>query len=234
MPQSILEVVRELIDSPEAKSAYADDPSGFMAARGLDALTSAELEEAVGFVAETMPAPVARQLQLPPDPAVDSLPLARVAAATVVEAAVIEAEPGTVDVTALVDPSGQLDLVTDGVATPEGPAAHAAPADREDVNVVEEEEVETDVDGAVDDDGGFGTGAPVDEEDATETELTPPMDEVDEADDEVDLAPDDTALRQEDTSFELDDDAPLPESAPSTVSDTDDQPPEDDIEDVII
>jgi len=241
--QSILEVARELIESPEAKAAYGEDPDGFMAARGLDALTAAELGDAVGFVAEAMPAPVARQLVTPTDSAADQLPLVRVAAATVMEAGVATAEPGTVDLTALVDPSGQLDLPTDGIATASEVDAAAVTEDPK-----EEEEEEADANASVardveedsvatttgpDDDtdeSGFGTGAP---------------DAPDETQDESDETGQTDAT---DDSGELDDDAGTDEGAPSfdpgtdtaplqppqTVPGKDDEPPEDDFEDVII
>lgn len=116
MPQSFLEVARELIDSPEAKAAYADDPDGFLAARGLEGLAPDELEAATGFVADALPAPVARQLgasfSSEPVPGGGRPPssdaLAQLASTTAVEEAVREAEPGTVDLAAVLDPGGEL------------------------------------------------------------------------------------------------------------------------------
>jgi len=110
--QSFLEVARELIDSPEAKTDYAEDPDGFLAARGLDGFTAADLEVAVGFVAEAVPAPLARQL-VPTSlasPAPEPAALARLAATTEVEAEVRDAEPGTLGLAAVIDPGGELDL----------------------------------------------------------------------------------------------------------------------------
>ncbi|MGH9032818.1 MAG: hypothetical protein ACRDY4_05440 [Acidimicrobiia bacterium] len=111
MAQPFLDVARELIDSPEAKADYAENPDGFLAARGLEGLSAADLEVAVGFVADAVPAPLARQLSpssLPsaPEPAA----LARLAATTEVEAEVREAEPGTLGLGAVIDPGGELDL----------------------------------------------------------------------------------------------------------------------------
>jgi len=107
--QSFLEVARELIDSPAAKTDYAEDPDGFLTARGLEGFTAADLEVAVGFVAEAVPVRVARQLTADaPGAAPDSAALARLAASTEVEAEVREAEPGTIELAAVIDPGGQL------------------------------------------------------------------------------------------------------------------------------
>jgi hypothetical protein len=109
--QSFLDVARELIDSPEAKTTFADDPQAFLAAHGLVDLSAAELQEAIGYVAEALPAPVARQLAEPPPPtAPEPAALAKLAATTTVEEAIREAEPGTVDFTAVLDPAGAADL----------------------------------------------------------------------------------------------------------------------------
>jgi hypothetical protein len=111
VPQSFLEVARELIDSPEAKSAFAEDPDGFLAAHGLDELSTVEFEDAVGFVADVVPVPVARQVAEPsPDAAPEPAALARLAATSVAEDAARESEPGTIDFAAVVDPGGELDV----------------------------------------------------------------------------------------------------------------------------
>ncbi|HEX6312684.1 MAG TPA: hypothetical protein VF152_13800 [Acidimicrobiia bacterium] len=111
MAQSFLEVARELIDSPEAKTRFASDPPGFLAARGFDGFSPEELEEAVGFVADAVPAPVARQLAEPAAPgAPEPAALARMASAGVAEEAVRDAEPGTIDLAAVVDPGGELEV----------------------------------------------------------------------------------------------------------------------------
>jgi hypothetical protein len=62
MPSSFLDVARELLTSAEAKAAYAADPGGFIAARGLDALTPADFEDALEHVADAVPPPVAAAL----------------------------------------------------------------------------------------------------------------------------------------------------------------------------
>src|SRR5680860_441458 len=156
--QSFLEVARELIDSPAAKTDYADDPDGFLAARGLDGFAAADLEVAVGFVAEAVPAPVARQLALDaPETAPDPAALARLAAVTEVEAEVREAEPGTVELAAVIDPGGELgipdsvDLTTltptsDGEEEEEEAGAEASNGEQADVSGAElPETAETDV-----------------------------------------------------------------------------------------
>lgn len=231
MAHSILDVARELIDSPAAKAAYADDPAGFMATRGLDHLSDAEIEEALGFVAEAMPAPVARQLVAPPGPVTDSLPLARVAAATA-EVAVIEAERGTVDLADLVDPSGRLDLSTDiGGADADEPAPRDAATDVE--TEVEEEAVTDLADDAMLSDGAtetgdaeFGTGAG---DDGAQPRLIPH-----EGDEPDDTGLDDGVHATLEPPRDLDDDA---ESPPLDVVDASGdvaEPPDDDFDDVVI
>jgi hypothetical protein len=225
---SILDVARELIDSPAAKAAYADDPAGFMAARGLDGLSNAEIQEAVGFVAEAVPASVARQLVAPPGPASDSLPLARVAAATATEAAVIEAEAGTVDLVALADPSGQLDLPTDlraaGVEEEEE-VEEAEPANAPDL-ADEELPPEATESHEADAEGEFGTGAADGPE---QTRLI-----LHEGDEPDDTGLDDGALATPEPSPDVGDGA---ESTANDVVDASgevDEPPDDDFDDVVI
>jgi hypothetical protein len=231
---SILDVARELIDSPEAKAAYADDPAGFMAARGLDDLSDAEIEEAVGFVAEAMPAPVARQLVAPPGPVADSLPLARVAAATSMDVAVIEAEPGTVDLAALADPSGRLDLPTDLAAADAGEPAPRDPAP--DVEAEIEEAVADPVDesslseGTEAGDGDFGTGAG---DNAAQPRLIP--DEGDEPDDNAfETASDDSAIGTPEPLLDHDDGVESPPLDVADASGETEEPPDDDFDDVVI
>lgn len=136
MTQSFLDVARELIDSPEAKAAYADDPDGFLVARGLEGLSPDELEAATGFVADALPAPQARQLGLSfssePNPGGGRPPssdaLAQLASTSAVEEAVREAEPGTVDLAAVLDPGGELgvpDPVDVGAVVPRAVASDA-------------------------------------------------------------------------------------------------------------
>ncbi|MGQ0802933.1 MAG: hypothetical protein ACT4PI_03595 [Actinomycetota bacterium] len=232
MAHSILDVARELVDSPDAKAAYADDPAGFMAARGLDGLSDAEIEEAVGFVADAMPAPVARQLVSPPGPVTDPLPLARVAAATSMEVAVLEAEPGTVDLTALADPSGQLDLPTDLSAA----GAAEVPPEAE-TEAVEEEPLDSapaEEEEAVAEETDFGRGA-LDETEDLPGESPADADEGDEPDsDSLTTGLDEDGVTKDEPEFDLAEgvDAPVGEVATSTGKH--EEPPEDDFEDVII
>jgi len=142
--QSFLEVARELIDSPEAKTEYAEDPDGFLAARDLEGLTAADLEVAVGFVAEAVPVPTARQLAAAsPDAAPDAAALAQLAAATAVEEEVREAEPGSLGLAAVVDPGGEL-----GIPDSADAAIFAPPADDADAAGAEPANApESDIDG---------------------------------------------------------------------------------------
>lgn len=232
MAPSILDVARELIDSPDAKAAYADDPAGFMAARGLDDLSNAELEEAVDFVADAMPAPVARQLVAPPGPVTDSLPLARVAAATSMEVAVLEAEPGTVDLSALADPSGQLDLPTDV-----GPADASEVATEAETEAVEEElpdPAPADEEEPGDDETDFGRGA-LDETEDLPGDSPADSEEGDESDsDALAAGLDDGGVTKDEPEFDLDEGVDAPVGAVTPVPGKDDDPPEDDFEDIII
>jgi hypothetical protein len=61
-PGSILEAARGLVGDPEAKAAFAEDPEGFLTARGLDDFTGPELAEALTHVADALPAAEAAQL----------------------------------------------------------------------------------------------------------------------------------------------------------------------------
>jgi hypothetical protein len=232
MAHSILDVARELVDSPDAKAAYADDPGGFMAARGLDGLSNAELEEAVDLVADAMPAPVARQLAAPPGPVTDSLPLARVAAATSMEVAVLEAEPGTVDLTALADPSGQLDLPTDltpadAVEAPPEAETKTEEDESEDAAPAEEEE-------RVNDETDFGRGA-LDETDEVPSDGAADSDEGDESDtDALDSGLGDGTVTKAEPEFDLDDGTDPPVEGAAPAPGKEEEPPEDDFDDVIV
>ena len=89
-PTSFLDLARDLRTDATAKAAFAEDPETFLAARGFAALSPEDLTDAVGFVADTLPAPVAAglaesdatglealtplaELDLPADPAGESL-----------------------------------------------------------------------------------------------------------------------------------------------------------------
>ena len=61
-PASILEDTRGLIDDPAAKAAFAEDPDGFLASRGLDGFSGQELAEALSHVADALPPHQAAQL----------------------------------------------------------------------------------------------------------------------------------------------------------------------------
>jgi hypothetical protein len=61
-PGSILEAARGLVGDPEAKAAFAEDPEGFLTARGLDDFSGPELAEAMIHVADALPADEAAQL----------------------------------------------------------------------------------------------------------------------------------------------------------------------------
>jgi hypothetical protein len=60
--QSFIEVAHDLLVDHDAKSAFADDPQGFLTSRGLGELSPEDLHDAVGFVAEALPVPVAAHL----------------------------------------------------------------------------------------------------------------------------------------------------------------------------
>lgn len=228
MAHSILDVARELIDSPETKTAYADDPDGFIAARGLDGLSNADLQEAVGFVADAMPAPVARQLAAPPGPVTDSLPLARVAAATSMDVAVIEAEPGTVDLMALADPSGQLDLPTDV-----GPADASVVPPEAETETEEEEAAPAEAEALVDDETDFGSGA-LDETGELPADADVEPDEGDEPGNVLDPGIDDGDLATPEPDFGPDDATDAPLGRATGAPGTDEDPPADDFEAIII
>jgi hypothetical protein len=64
---TFLDTARELLGDEHAKAAFARDPQGFLAERGFGDLDAADLADAVGFVAESLPVGVARQV-LPEHP----------------------------------------------------------------------------------------------------------------------------------------------------------------------
>lgn len=63
--ESLLEVARALLVDADAKVAFRDDPEGYLAARGFDALSPGDLADAADLVADTLPADVAVQLAAP-------------------------------------------------------------------------------------------------------------------------------------------------------------------------
>jgi len=60
--QSFFEVAHDLLVDPDAKSAFGDDPQGFLTSRGLGDLSREDLHDAAGFVAESLPPPAAESL----------------------------------------------------------------------------------------------------------------------------------------------------------------------------
>jgi len=121
MSGTFLDLAQDLIHDSEAKAAFDADPEAFLAARGFADLSPADLADAVGFVAETLPAEAARELTI--DDAADaSDPLARLARLEPSDDAADEPVPS---VLLEGDPSGELDL-PDGA---EVSFAARAPAD---------------------------------------------------------------------------------------------------------
>ena len=99
---TFLEMAQDLVQDAGAKAAFDADPDGFLAERGFDGLTAADVSDAVGFVADTLPADAARQLT---EPAGDGGGLARLAQLDPSDVG-SESEPDFLDD----DPSGELDL----------------------------------------------------------------------------------------------------------------------------
>jgi hypothetical protein len=62
-PASLLDVTGGLLSDPAEKAAFAVDPQGYIERHGLDDLTPTELHDALGFVADSLPAPLAAQLE---------------------------------------------------------------------------------------------------------------------------------------------------------------------------
>jgi hypothetical protein len=61
-PTPLLDVAEDLIGDPAAKAAFAEDPDGFLAERGLDGLTGDDLSTALEHVADALPAATAARL----------------------------------------------------------------------------------------------------------------------------------------------------------------------------
>jgi hypothetical protein len=100
---SFLGVARDLMLDADAKAAYEADPDGYLAARGFDGLSPADVTDAVGFVAETLPPGPAAALS-DPDGGDDALTLARLAQLDPTEVADMQPSPDTdvdADVTGL-------------------------------------------------------------------------------------------------------------------------------------
>lgn len=71
MAVTFLEVARGLVYDEAQKAAFAGDPAGYLAARGLAGLAADDVADAVRLAADNLPAPIARditnQLDLPGD-----------------------------------------------------------------------------------------------------------------------------------------------------------------------
>jgi len=109
---TFLDLAQDLMVDAGAKAAFDADPDGFLAARGFDGLSPADVGDAVGFVADTLPADAARQLT---DPDAGGEGLVRLARLEPIDVAT-EAEPALPEH----DPSGELDLGDDGDASDDG------------------------------------------------------------------------------------------------------------------
>jgi hypothetical protein len=103
---TFLDLAQDLIHDSDAKAAFDADPEAFLAARGFAGLSPEDLADAVGFVADTLPAQAAGQLTTD-DLADASDPLARLARLEPSDAAADEPVPS---VLLEGDPSGELDL----------------------------------------------------------------------------------------------------------------------------
>lgn len=108
---TFLEMAQDLVHDAGAKAAFDADPDGFLAERGFDGLSAADVSDAVGFVADTLPTDAARGLI---EPAGDGEGLARLAQLDPSDVG-SEPEPDFLDG----DPSGELDL-PDESAGPDG------------------------------------------------------------------------------------------------------------------
>jgi hypothetical protein len=119
---TFLEMAQDLVHDAGAKAAFDADPDGFLTEHGFDGLTAADVTDAVGFVADTLPADAARQLT---EPDGDGEGLARLA----------QLDPSDVGSTPETDfldndPSGELDL-PDGGAGADEPDTGSAGTGRE-------------------------------------------------------------------------------------------------------
>jgi hypothetical protein len=119
-PTSFLDLARDLRTDATAKAAFAEDPDTFLAARGFAALSPEDLTDAVGFVADTLPAPVAAGLAESDATGIEALtPLAELD---------LPAEPAGESLDDLLtDPGGDL-LADGGVAAVGGAAGGEEPA----------------------------------------------------------------------------------------------------------
>jgi hypothetical protein len=94
-PTSLLDLTGGLLSDPAEKAAFAADPHGYARAHGLADLSPTELRDALGYVADSLPAPLAARL------------------ATVAEADPLDGLDGIVEElghVAALDPAGGADL----------------------------------------------------------------------------------------------------------------------------
>jgi hypothetical protein len=191
-PASLLDVTGGLLSDPAAKAAFEADPQGYIERHGLDDLTPTELHDALGFVADSLPAPLAAQLE-----SIEATDQLDGVDAIVHELGqVAELDPGTGGDLGLgddpldgfdqpVEPTDVVDDVDPALPDDDGPAAEEA------------------VDPfAVDDGGSFGEGSA----DTTQPDLDPDLG----IDDDYSVDPGDAAPIPEpepmlDPAFDLDD-----------------------------
>ena len=134
---TFLEMAQDLVHDAGAKAAFDADPDGFLAERGFDGLTAADVTDAVGFVADTLPADAARQLT---ETEGDGEGLARLAQLDPSDVD-SEQEPDFLDN----DPSGELDL-PDESAAPDEPGTEEDAAGEEETMAAEADDDDLDPD----------------------------------------------------------------------------------------
>jgi hypothetical protein len=179
---SFLGMAQDLLLDADAKAAFEADPDGFLAARGFAGLSPADLADAVGFVADTLPPGPAEALTAP-DAGGDALArLAQIDPVDLAEGAeeVDASEPMVLLET---DPSGELDLsegpealFDDPIADPGADPTNGAETGRDD------DSGESDFGRSVEAeaDPGFGVGFSVeDADDVLPTELADPVVDLD-------------------------------------------------------
>jgi len=258
-PQSILDVARELVGSPAAKSAYTDDPDAFLAERGLGDLSAADLDETVSHIADAMPPEVARRLasvdESTPGPAGPEYPgawsrLASVPETALAVSATADVVPGD-DLVPGLDPGAGLDVdlpldvptltiepdldadvdpdETGSAATGDEEAFTDQSDDQPD-RLPDDHDQEDPMDrNPTGDDLGFGRGA---DDHADEPTVS---DESDESDDTAGVpGVHDAGPIHHAPDFDDTDDVAPPVAAADPPAGRDEDPPEDDWEDIII
>jgi hypothetical protein len=117
-------MAQDLIEDAEAKAAFDADPDAFLAARGFDGLSPADVTDAVGFVADTLPAEAATKLT---DADADAEGLTRLAQLDPGELDPEGVEPEAPPAFLEHDPSGELDLPEEEQPEAEPEAAEEDP-----------------------------------------------------------------------------------------------------------